>query len=109
MCEIEFLKRWRTEMTIAEIHNEELKNWVLAHPLAVLEFSASWCAPCQRLEKHMLTLSTKYQDVAFGRVNVEEEEKLAQEFEIRSVPAVMIIRDGIIVYAETGALTEEGL
>jgi thioredoxin 1 len=49
-------------------------------------------------------LDKKYPDVIFGAVDIEKEKELAEDFNIMSVPAIMILRNQVIVFAQTGAL-----
>ena len=74
--------------------------------LVVVDFCAKWCAPCTVFHEVMGCVAEQEPDVVFASVDIEQEEALAQEFAIRSVPSVMIIRNQAIVYAESGALSE---
>lgn len=57
----------------------------------------------------MLSIEKDYADVVFARVDVEKERALAEEFAVRSVPFVMIIKNRTALYAESGVLSTQGL
>ncbi len=77
--------------------------------LVVIDFWAEWCAPCKSFSKVIEQLSAKHSDVVFGSVDIDKEKELAEDFHIMSVPSVMILRRRVIVFAETGALTEQAM
>lgn len=60
----------------------------------VVDFYADWCGPCQMLKPVFAELSSEYDDVMFVKVNTEHEPGLAQEFEVRSIPTMVIMKDG---------------
>jgi thioredoxin 1 len=53
--------------------------------------------------------SDKHEDIVFGKVDTEAEQDLAARFEIASIPTIMATRDGVIVFAQPGALPEQSL
>ena len=77
--------------------------------IALVDFWASWCGPCLRFAPVYERVSEKHPDVIFAKVDTEAEPALAQQFQISSIPTVMAIRDGVIVYAQPGALPEQAL
>ena len=80
-----------------------------AHPLAIVDFWAPWCAPCRGFAPVFAAAAARHPDVLFAKINTEAEQALAAQFDIRSIPTLMIFRDDIIVYAEAGALPAAGL
>ena len=54
-------------------------------------------------------MSEKHLDVVFGKINTEEEQAIAQHFQIRSIPTLMIFREQIIIFAEAGMLPASSL
>ena len=53
--------------------------------------------------------SEKHPDITFGKVDTEAEQALAAKFDIRSIPTIMAVRDGVIVFSQPGALPESAL
>jgi thioredoxin 1 len=77
--------------------------------IVLVDFWAAWCGPCVRFAPVFEKLSEKYPDITFGKVDTEEQGGLQARFDVRSIPTIMAVRDGVIVYAEPGALPEAAL
>ena len=95
-------------MSICHITEENLDSYLMTDYL-LIDFWAKWCQPCLGFSKIIEKTSEDNADFTFASVDIEEQEKLAEEFEISSVPTVMILRKGIIIYVGTGAHTYEVL
>ena len=77
--------------------------------LVVLDFWAEWCGPCRMLSPVLEEIGTEYPEVAFGKVNVDEEAGLAQMFGIVSIPTLVFMKNGKIIKKSVGYLDADGL
>jgi thioredoxin 1 len=77
--------------------------------LVVLDFWAEWCGPCRMLAPVLEEIGTEYPEVAFGKVNVDEEVGLAQMFGIVSIPTLVFMKNGKIIKKSVGYLDADGL
>jgi thioredoxin len=90
-----------TELNITEILEK--------HSLVILDFYADWCAPCQSFAPIFAKVSTQFPDVAFGKVNSEKELVLSEDFSIRSIPTIVVLKEKTIIFEKSGALFEHSL
>ncbi|MEV0809158.1 thioredoxin [Micromonospora sp. NPDC050200] len=77
--------------------------------IVLVDFWADWCGPCKRFAPVYERSSEKHPDIVFGKVDTEAQQELGAKFDIRSIPTIMAIRDGVIVFAQPGALPESAL
>ena len=97
------------EWTLTTLDGETLSSADLAGRPYVVNFWASWCGPCVRFAPTYEKSSEKHTEITFGKVDTEAEQAIAAKFDIRSIPTIMAIRDGVIVFSQPGALPESAL
>lgn len=96
-------------MASVTITEQNFESTINNNDLVVFDFWASWCGPCRQFAPTFEKASEKHTDYVFGKVNTEEERGLSQAFGIRSIPTLIIFREGIGVYQEMGAMPPRAL
>ncbi|MDD6043430.1 MAG: thioredoxin [Eubacteriaceae bacterium] len=70
--------------------------------LVLVDFWASWCGPCKMLAPVLEEIAEENKDIKVGKVNVDEEMELAQQFNIMSIPNLILFKDGKPVKQQVG-------
>jgi len=96
-------------MATVELTADNFNSTVSGDGLVLVDFWADWCPPCKMFGPVFEKASERHPDAVFGKIDTEAQPELAATFSISSIPTLMIIRDGIVLYAQPGALPEAAL
>jgi thioredoxin 1 len=96
-------------MATIEIGKNNFKDTVGKQGIVLLDWWASWCGPCRAFAPIYEQVSGKHADITFGKIDTDAEQELSGAFEIRSIPTLMVFRDGILLFQQAGALPAAAL
>jgi thioredoxin 1 len=96
-------------MATVDIGKGNFKELVSKEGIVLIDWWASWCAPCRTFAPVFEQASETHPDITFGKVDTDKEPELSSAFAIRSIPTLMVFRDGIMLFEQAGALPASAL
>ena len=96
-------------MATIDLTKDTFRDTVTKEGIVLVDWWAEWCGPCRAFKPIFEAASEQHQDVTFAKIDTEAQQELAGAFEIRSIPMVMLFRDGVLLFREAGALPPAAL
>jgi len=96
-------------MATVALTGSDFAEAVTRDGIVLVDFWAAWCGPCRQFAPIFERASETHADIVFGKVDTEAEQALASAAGIAAIPTLMAFRDGILVFAQPGALPAPAL
>ena len=91
------------------VTSSEFESLINDNETVFIDFWAAWCAPCKAFSTVYEQVSEQFPGIVFAKANIEEQQELADLFEIRSIPHLMVFKEGIVIYSDAGSMPESTL
>ncbi len=95
-------------MAVVEVNKDNFENEVLKSDKPVIaDFNAEWCGPCKVLGPILNELSDERDDIKIVSVNIDDEDELADDFDITSIPCLVVFKNGEEVNRNVGLINKD--
>ena len=97
-------------MSVIHVDKQNFQNEVMESDKPVLlDFWAPWCMPCRMVGPILEEIAEERSDIKVGKINVDEQPELAGQFQVMSIPTLLVIKEGKIVNQSVGAMQKEAI
>jgi thioredoxin 1 len=96
-------------MATVDLSLDTLESTIEENEIVLIDFWADWCGPCKSFAPTYEKVSGEYENIVFAKVDTEAHQELAAQFQIRSIPTLVVFKDQVGVFAQPGALPEDAL
>ena len=99
----------KIDTAVIDLNDANFDRTVSAENLTLVDFWAEWCGPCKSMHPVFESLSKKYPNVKFARVNVDQNQNISAKFAVQSIPTFIMFKSGQILDRMMGAVGAPGI
>ena len=90
-------------MSVLKINKDNFDQIKNSDKPVLLDFFAEWCGPCRMVSPFIEEIAEENPQIVVGKINIDEEQELAEKFEVFSIPTLIVMKNGEVVNQASGA------
>ena len=90
-------------MSLIHVNNQNFESVKTSEKPVLLDFYADWCGPCRMVSPIVEEIAAENPQYLIGKINVDKEPELAQQFKVLSIPTLAVIKNGAVINRSVGA------
>lgn len=96
-------------MHTKELTSANFENTIEKNAIVFIDWWAAWCGPCRAFAPVYERIAAQHPDVVWGKIDTDAEQELSHAFGIRSIPTLMVFRDGVLIFEQPGMMSAMAL